>query len=216
MRAYRMGLEQVRRSRGGGGGGDGECGGETGGKERERQKGLTRSREREKKNLRKPPKKKSSDPAAAAAHPPSETYGEADLSLAEARRAISRSLGEAKQALKAGCTGDALARTAEALALARELRDARAERAVVRLSARALRAAGDLRGALRELLRSADLSEALGEGSGDADVAGAIADCYADLGDFERAGEWYDRCIAAIQAPPDEGGALAVSSMWDC
>lgn len=124
-------------------------------------------------------------------------------------------MGEAKQALKAGCTGDALARTAEALSLARELRDARAERAVVRLSSRALRAAGDLRGALRELLRSADLSEALGEGSGDADVAGAIADCYADLGDFERAGEWYDKCILAIQEP--EGTApLAVSSMWDC
>ena len=215
MRAYRMGLEQVRRSRGGAGGvtaGAGEKREEK--RERDRRDSLARSREK-----KKPPKtskKKSSDPAAAAAHPPSETYGEADLSLAEARRAISRSLGEAKQALKAGCTGDALARTAEALALARELRDARAERAVVRLSARALRAAGDLRGALRELLRSADLSEALGEGSGDADVAGAIADCYADLGDFERAGEWYDRCIAAIQAPPDEGGALAVSSMWDC
>lgn len=159
-------------------------------------------------------KKKQSLDAPAAAHPV-ETYGEADLSLAEARRAISRSLGEAKQALKAGCTGDALARTAEALSLARELRDARAERAVVRLSARALRAAGDLRGALRELLRSADLSEALGEGSGDADVAGAIADCYADLGDFERAGEWYDKCIVAIQA--DGGTApIALSSMWDC
>jgi len=216
MRAYRMGLEQVRRSRGGGGGGGTASAGEKREEKRERDRRDSLARSREKKKPPKTSKKKSSDPAAAAAHPPSETYGEADLSLAEARRAISRSLGEAKQALKAGCTGDALARTAEALALARELRDARAERAVVRLSARALRAAGDLRGALRELLRSADLSEALGEGSGDADVAGAIADCYADLGDFERAGEWYDRCIAAIQAPPDEGGALAVSSMWDC
>ena len=216
MRAYRMGLEQVRRSRGGGGGGVMASAGEKREEKRERDRRDSLARSREKKKPPKTSKKKSSDPAAAAAHPPSETYGEADLSLAEARRAISRSLGEAKQALKAGCTGDALARTAEALALARELRDARAERAVVRLSARALRAAGDLRGALRELLRSADLSEALGEGSGDADVAGAIADCYADLGDFERAGEWYDRCIAAIQAPPDEGGALAVSSMWDC
>jgi len=216
MRAYRMGLEQVRRSRGGGGGGVTASAGEKREEKRERDRRDSLARSREKKKPPKTSKKKSSDPAAAAAHPPSETYGEADLSLAEARRAISRSLGEAKQALKAGCTGDALARTAEALALARELRDARAERAVVRLSARALRAAGDLRGALRELLRSADLSEALGEGSGDADVAGAIADCYADLGDFERAGEWYDRCIAAIQAPPDEGGALAVSSMWDC
>ena len=182
---------------------------------------LTREREKKlekKKNSKKNSthtKQKSLD-APAAAHPV-ETYGEADLSLAEARRAISRSLGEAKQALKAGCTGDALARTAEALALARELRDARAERAVVRLSARALRAAGDPRGALRELLRSADLSEALGEGSGDADVAGAIADCYADLGDFERAGEWYDRCIAAIQESEEGGKApVALSSMWDC
>ena len=79
------------------------------------------------------------------------------------------------------------------------------------------RDARGVRGALRELLRSADLSEALGEGSGDADVAGAIADCYADLGDFERAGEWYDRCIAAIQESEEGGKApVALSSMWDC
>ena len=105
---------------------------ENGRKKKKRQKHALTRGEKKSQNLhnkKQPsPHTKSLD-APAAAHPV-ETYGEADLSLAEARRAISRSLGEAKQALKAGCTGDALARTAEALSLARELRDAIAAKAL--------------------------------------------------------------------------------------
>lgn len=125
---------------------------------------------------------------------------------------MSRALGEGRQALKAGCVGDALAAAGDGLALARTLGDPRAERAMVRLSARALKAAGDPRGALRELLRAADISSALGEAAGDADLMGAIADAYADLGDLDRAGAYYDRCIAAIQ----DGTPPSMSSVWDC
>ena len=156
------------------------------------------------------------------AGPPSGVaIGEADLSVGEARRHLSRCLGEAKQALRRGCARDAVALTAEAEGVARELGDGRAERAVVRLAARAKRAAGDVRGGLADLMRSVALSEATGDASGDADVAGAIADTPAELGDFEAAAAWYDKCLAAIAAEDgagamaEAGGALA-SSWWDC
>jgi len=146
----------------------------------------------------------------------------ADVSVGEARRHLSRCLGEAKQALRRGCARDALALTAEAEGVAKELGDARAERAVVRLSARARRAAGDARGGLADLMRSVELSAATGDASGDADVAGAIADTHAELGDFEAAARWYDTCLAAIAAEDGWGsgsegaGGALVSSWWDC
>jgi len=147
--------------------------------------------------------------------------GAADLSVGEARRHLSRCLGEAKQALRRGCARDAVALTTEAEGVARELGDARAERAVVRLAARAKRDSGDIRGGLADLMRSVELSAATGDPSGDADVAGAIADTHAELGDFETAARWYDKCLAAIAAEDgaggmsENGGALA-SSWWDC
>ena len=137
---------------------------------------------------------------------------EADLALASTKRKVSRALGEGRQALKAGCVGDALAAAADGLPLARALGDPRAERALVRLNARALAASGDNRGALRELLRAADISAALGEAEGDADLLGAVADAYAELGDLDRAGAYYDRCIAAIT----DGTPPSMSSVWDC
>jgi hypothetical protein len=153
---------------------------------------------------------------------PSVRIEAADLSVGEARRHLSRCLGEAKQALRKGCARDAVALTAEAAGVAQELGDGRAERAVVRLSARAKRAAGDVRGGLADLMRSVELSVATGDASGDADVAGAIADTHAELGDFEAAARWYDTCLAAIAAEDgwassggESGGALA-SSWWDC
>ena len=143
----------------------------------------------------------------------------ADLSVGEARRHLSRCLGEAKQALRRGCARDAVALTVEAAGVAQELGDARAERAVVRLAARAKRAAGDVRGGLADLMRSVALSATIGDAAGDADVAGDIADSHAELGDFEAAARWYDTCLAAIAAEDgwaSEGGGALASSWWDC
>ena len=51
------------------------------------------------------------------------------------------------------------------------------------------RSLGDLPAALSCLRRSLELSDSLKEHTGDVDVLGEIADVYADLGDYERAGQ---------------------------
>lgn len=38
-----------------------------------------------------------------------------------------------------------------------------------------------------------------GEDSGNSEAFGAIADCYTELGDLEKAGEYYDKYIAMLE-----------------
>lgn len=44
------------------------------------------------------------------------------------------------------------------------------------------------------------ISEREGEDSGNTEAYGAIADCYTELGDLERAGVFYDKYISLLQA----------------
>lgn len=44
------------------------------------------------------------------------------------------------------------------------------------------------------------ISERVGEDSGNTEAFGAIADCYTELGDLERAGTFYDQYISRLQA----------------
>lgn len=44
------------------------------------------------------------------------------------------------------------------------------------------------------------ISEREGEDSGNTEAYGAIADCYTELGDLERAGIFYDKYISLLQA----------------
>lgn len=43
------------------------------------------------------------------------------------------------------------------------------------------------------------ISEREGESSGNTEAYGAIADCYTELGDLERAGKFYDKYIARLE-----------------
>ena len=43
------------------------------------------------------------------------------------------------------------------------------------------------------------ISEQEGEGSGNTEAYGAIADCYTELGDLEKAGKFYDKYIARME-----------------
>ncbi|KAK9842212.1 hypothetical protein WJX81_000803 [Elliptochloris bilobata] len=146
----------------------------------------------------------------AAAHPV-EGYGASNLSLAQARRALSGLLHEGKQALRAKDVSAALLAAEQAEMIAQELADKRAERAVLRLLARVQRERGDLRASLAALERCLAVSANFADES-PVDVLGAIADAHADLGDLERAGEYYDKCIAAIQEESPDG----LASTWDC
>jgi hypothetical protein len=43
------------------------------------------------------------------------------------------------------------------------------------------------------------ISEREGEDSGNTEAYGAIADCYTELGDLERAGKFYDKYISGLE-----------------
>lgn len=150
--------------------------------------------------------------APSAAHPV-ETYGSLKTSLARARRAVEEGLRDARAALAAGGPAQALALLEEALQTSRDIKDSRAERAVVRLRARALRAGGDLPASLNALQRVLELNATVGEaGEGDADTLGEMGDILAEMGEYEAAGKYYDLTISAIQR--DDGAAGGVGT-WD-
>lgn len=44
-----------------------------------------------------------------------------------------------------------------------------------------------------------DISLREGEESGNTEAYGAIADCYTELGDLERAGQFYDKYIERLE-----------------
>jgi hypothetical protein len=50
------------------------------------------------------------------------------------------------------------------------------------------------------LLAVLEISERIGEHTGDTDALGAIADLYTEQGELEKAGQYYDRYIAALSA----------------
>ena len=43
------------------------------------------------------------------------------------------------------------------------------------------------------------VSQREGEDSGNTEAYGAIADCYTELGDLERAGKFYDKYISRLE-----------------
>jgi tetratricopeptide (TPR) repeat protein len=53
--------------------------------------------------------------------------------------------------------------------------------------------------ALTHMMQVLDISEKHGDTSGQADAIGVIADIHTEAGDLEKAGQWYDRYISAMQ-----------------
>eukprot|EP00887_Chlorella_sp_A99_P002206 scaffold21.g2206.t1 len=170
--------------------------------------------------------------APAAAHPWEGLGPGGRLSLASARRRVAAAIRDTKLLLRAsaaecdaaaaGAGGDpssvptslrgCFSLLEEAECLSAEMGDRRAVRVAVHLKARALRLAGDLRGAARELQRCLEISQQLGQ-SGGVDVLGELGDVLTELGDYAAAAEYYDRCISAIQG---DGGTLSSAlSSWD-
>lgn len=141
-----------------------------------------------------------------AAHP-TEGYGSDNLSLAKARRQISSLLQEGKASVQQGEPTHALELLKQAGQLSEELQDKRAQRAVARATANAYREAGDMNMCLRSLDISLSLSKEVGDTGRDSDVLGEMADVYTEMGDLEKAGQFYDRCIEAMSGngPPPEG-----------
>lgn len=107
-------------------------------------------------------------------------------------------LKEGKKLLKDTAAGPAMVRFEKALMLAKSMGDKVRERRAVRGLAAACRLAGQKRQAIKYLERVLEISGETGDHVGDADAYGVIADIYTDIGEFEKAAEFYDKYISQM------------------
>ena len=145
--------------------------------------------------------------AAAAAGQPVDVETEIRQCLREGRNKLkessSRAAREAVSTAGGGTVASAANNTAmvlfkKALLLSKQHKIPILERRARRGLAVARRQHGDRKGALNDLLAVLEISERIGEHTGDTDALGAIADLYTEQGDLEKAGAYYDRYITAL------------------
>ncbi|KAG9147910.1 hypothetical protein Leryth_003506 [Lithospermum erythrorhizon] len=83
--------------------------------------------------------------------------------------------------------------------LARDLKDPIEEKKAARGLGASLQRQGKYREAINYHSIVLQISEREGEDSGNTEAYGAIADCYTELGDLERAAKYYDQYIARLE-----------------
>ncbi|GLT59428.1 hypothetical protein SLA2020_322460 [Shorea laevis] len=86
-----------------------------------------------------------------------------------------------------------------ALELAQNIQDPIEEKKAARGLGASLQRQGKYREAIKYHLLVLDVSEREKEESGNTEAYGAIADCYTELGDFEKAGQFYDKYIDRLE-----------------
>ncbi|XP_020265344.1 protein FLUORESCENT IN BLUE LIGHT, chloroplastic-like isoform X2 [Asparagus officinalis] len=86
-----------------------------------------------------------------------------------------------------------------ALELAQDIGDHVEEKKAARGLGASLQRQGKYKDAIKYHSRVLELSKQVGEDSGTTEAYGAIADCYTELGDLERAAKFYDQYIARLQ-----------------
>ncbi|KAL0743684.1 hypothetical protein Bca4012_085197 [Brassica carinata] len=86
-----------------------------------------------------------------------------------------------------------------ALELAQNLRDPIEEKKAARGLGASLQRQGKYRDAIQYHNMVLAISKREGEDSGSTEAYGAIADCYTELGDLEKAGKYYDTYIARLE-----------------
>ncbi|KAI3474721.1 hypothetical protein Pfo_029906 [Paulownia fortunei] len=87
-----------------------------------------------------------------------------------------------------------------ALELAQNLKDPIEEKKAARGLGASLQRQGKFRDAIKYHSMVLEISQREGEESGSTEAYGAIADCYTELGDLERAAKYYDQYIARLQS----------------
>ncbi|XP_055813118.1 protein FLUORESCENT IN BLUE LIGHT, chloroplastic-like isoform X2 [Solanum dulcamara] len=87
-----------------------------------------------------------------------------------------------------------------ALELARDVKDPIEEKKAARGLGASLQRQGKYKEAIECHSMVLDISARNGEESGSTEAYGAIADCYTELGDIERAAKYYDQYIARLQS----------------
>lgn len=136
--------------------------------------------------------------AAAAAVPAVGLVSIDDEDLRPEVKQCQAALREGKKLLKDSASGPAMVRFEKALMLAKSMGDRVRERRAVRGLAAASRLSGQSRAAIKYLERVLEISEETGDHVGDADAYGVIADIYTDIGEFEKAAEFYDKYIGRM------------------
>lgn len=86
-----------------------------------------------------------------------------------------------------------------ALEIAQNIKDPIEEKKAARGVGASLQRQGKYREAIKYHSVVLSISEREGEDSGNTEAYGAIADCYTELGDLERAGKFYDKYIARLE-----------------
>ncbi|GIL62678.1 hypothetical protein Vafri_16860 [Volvox africanus] len=109
---------------------------------------------------------------------------------------------QCKEALRAGKRllkekngAAAMVRFEKALMLSKALGDKVQERRAQRGLAASCRLTHQYRQAIKHLERVLEISREIVEYTGDADAYGTMADCYTDMGEFEKAAVYYDKYI---------------------
>jgi tetratricopeptide (TPR) repeat protein len=105
-----------------------------------------------------------------------------------------------KRLLKEKNGAASMVRFEKALMLSKALSDRVQERRANRGLAAAARLQGQNRTAIKHLERVLDISREMAEYTGDADAYGTIADCYTDMGEFEKAAQFYDKYISCMNS----------------
>lgn len=112
--------------------------------------------------------------------------------------ACKESLRAGKRLLKEQNGSAAMVRFEKALMLSKALQDKVQERRAMRGLAAAARLQHQYKPAIKYLERVLEISKAMNEYTGDADAYGTIADCYTDMGEFEKAAIYYDKYIECM------------------
>ena len=147
--------------------------------------------------------------AAAAAGQPVDVETEIRQCLREGRNKLKESSSKAARETASSAGGGTTVASAanttamvlfkKALLLSKQHKSPILERRARRGLAVARRQHGDRKGAVVDLLAVLEISDRIGEHTGDTDALGAIADLYTEQGDLENAGRYYDRYIAALK-----------------
>ncbi|MFS7950091.1 putative tetratricopeptide-like helical domain superfamily [Helianthus anomalus] len=87
-----------------------------------------------------------------------------------------------------------------ALELAQNIKDPIEEKKAARGLGASMQRQGKYKEAIKYHSMVLSISEREGEDSGNTEAFGAIADCYTELGDLEKAASFYDQYIARLQA----------------
>jgi tetratricopeptide (TPR) repeat protein len=139
--------------------------------------------------------------AAAVGNPEAATVSLVSIDEEDVRPEVKQcqaALKEGKKLLKDSASGPAMVRFEKALMLAKSMGDKVRERRAVRGLAAASRLANQNRQAIKYLERVLEISTETGDHVGDADAYGVIADIYTDIGEFEKAAEYYDKYISQM------------------